>query len=60
MKKEFWKSKIMWTQVLSLLTVACSSLLPQEYRGLAMAGIAFLTAILTFAFRWNTETPLTY
>jgi len=55
MQKAFWKSKQFWTQVFGFLAATLTAVLPVEYKEVLMSGIALATAILTIAFRWNSE-----
>jgi uncharacterized membrane protein YgaE (UPF0421/DUF939 family) len=56
--KEFWKSKVFWTQLLGFLSATLAAVIPTEYNAILTTAIALITAILTVAFRWGSDTPL--
>lgn len=59
MSKEFWKSKIFWTQLLGFVSATLVAVLPIDYKPIIETGVVFLTSILTIAFRWTQpENPL--
>jgi hypothetical protein len=57
--KAFYTSKVLWTQVFSVILSALSAgLLPNEYKLIAVSVINLLNMVFTVAFRWDTSIPL--
>jgi len=56
--KEFYKSKVFWTQLFGFLSATLLAVLPVEYKEIITTGIIFITSVLTVAFRWNSAEVL--
>ena len=56
--KEFYKSKVVWTQMLGSLAGVLTLILPIEYKEIVLAGVGLVMAVLTVVFRWGTNEVL--